>query len=159
MKFLSSIATAMVLSLAATAASANSEIWYVVPEDRGDCGDECYTPPAAWIDEEGHRYALGVSCDDQLMLGGRATYVSEMAIDSLEMIVDGRSLGRFSVIGGLNDIYIQPTDEAGQPPAGTATALSTGENVVLRFQDGPSFAFTLGGAKAAIALMHRLCQQ
>ena len=158
MKTAASLITAAVLAASSTAALANSETWYVIPEDQGDCGDECYTPPTAWIDGAGGKYALGVTCDNQLLLGGPATYVSEIKIGSLEMTVDGRSLGQFSVDTGLNDVYIQPVDAAAQPPAGTAAGLSGGEEVILRFRDGQSHGFTLAGARAAIALTQRLCQ-
>lgn len=140
-----------------TAAWASDEVWYVVPEDKGDCGDECYRAPTAWIDEAGGNYALGVTCENTMILGGKATYVNEITIESLEMVVDNSSLGQFAVETGLNDVFIQPQDAHSQNPSAIVGTLSAGQEVVLRFRDGQSYKFTLAGARGAVGLMRELC--
>ena len=140
-----------------TAAWASDEIWYVVPEDKGDCGDECYRAPTAWIDEASGNYSLGVTCENIMILGGKATYVNEITIGSLEMVVDNSSLGQFAVESGLNDVFIQPQDAHSQKPGAIVGTLSAGQEVMLRFRDGQGFRFTLEGARSAVALMRELC--
>lgn len=150
-------ALSIVFLSVSTAAWATPELWYVVPEDKGDCGDECYRAPTAWIDEAGGSYSLGVTCENTMILGGRATYVNEITIGSLEMTVDNRSLGQFAVESGLNDVYIQPQDAHSQNPGAIVSALTGGQEVSLQFRDGQSFRFTLEGARGAVDLMRELC--
>ena len=80
-------------------AIAGSDTWYMTPEYQGDCGDECYTAPTAWIDEINENHAFGVTCDGTIVLGGPAMEVSQVPFSRAYMVIDNRSLGRFSMEG------------------------------------------------------------
>ena len=140
-----------------TLAYASSISWYVIPEDQGDCGDECYTAPTAWIDDEANRHSFGISCEDTMVIDGRAFYGVESEIEYLDMSVDGRSLGRFNVATGLNDIYVQNANGDPKAPKAVLAALRAGQNLKLVLKNGQNIDFTLAGSRNALALKDRLC--
>lgn len=150
---------AVLIATVSTPGHAGSEAWYTTPEDQGDCGDECYTAPHAWIDQMGGRHAFGVSCDATMVLGGPAMEVSELPFTQAIMKVDGQSLGQFSVDSGLNDVYVSPSDANGITPTNVKAALESGGAMQLDVAGRTPIKFTLKGSKAAIREVERLCQK
>jgi len=149
---------ALALAMLGTSALAGPSLWYVTPAQQGDCGAECYSPPAAWIDDQAAAYEFGVSCDGMMILGGQALAMANAPFEEIEMMIDGRSLGRFSVHSGLNDIYVSPLDPAAQSPGAIRAALTSGGTLELRPPGGTRLNFTLSGSRAAIGLMEQLCR-
>ena len=138
--------------------STRSSAWYATPADQGDCGDECYTAPTAWIDQEEGNYAFGVSCDATLILGGSAMEVSQLPFSAAEMIIDGKSFGHFSIDSGLNDVFVSPDADNGRTPNTVQKALESGARLQLIIVNGPALDFTLKGSKTAIATTMKACQ-
>jgi hypothetical protein len=152
-------AAMLVAASISSAALAGSDIWYVTPEDQGDCGDECYTPPTAWIDQINGDHAFGVTCGGTLILGGPAMEVSELPFSKAFLIVDNRSLGRFSVDSGLNDVYVSPDQGNDVSKAKIQSALNSGQALKLNVAGRSPIRFNLAGSRSAIRLMNRACQQ
>jgi len=135
----------------------NTTIWYVTPEAWGDCGEECHTWPTAWINDANGDYALGVTCDAPMLLGGYAMRGSQTPFAELEMVINGQSLGQFSVHTGLNDVYITPTNPARQSKSQIRAALVSGRTMSFNVAGRAPINFTLSGSKAAIRKMEKLC--
>lgn len=152
------ILAAILIATGSAPALAGSEVWYTTPEDQGDCGDECYTAPHAWIDQIGGGHAFGVSCDATMVLGGPAMEVSELPFSQAIMKVDSQSLGQFSVDSGLNDVYVSPSEANGISPSSVKAAIESGTTMQLEVAGRSTIRFTLKGSKAAIREMERLCQ-
>ena len=154
------IRTCVSVAFAAVSASAiaGSDRWYVTPEQQGDCGAECYTPPIAWIDAADGKHAFGVTCDGVMIMGGSAMEVSEPPFSEVVMTIDGQSFGRFSVDNGLNDVYVSPTDPAAQSPKRILAVLESGGALSFRIAGRAPLELTLAGSKAAIRSVGKLCR-
>ncbi|MEZ5670798.1 MAG: hypothetical protein R3F55_25865 [Alphaproteobacteria bacterium] len=149
------VAGAALLILAGTA-SAQQARWAAHPGERGACGDECSTPATAWVFEPGGNFAFGVQCGGTLVLGGPAMQQPTPAFDHVDMVIDGRSFGRFAVANGLNDVYVSPTG-AGQDWAALGPALMAGNTVQLWMTQSALLEFSLAGSRAALGELDRLC--
>jgi hypothetical protein len=138
--------------------NAGSDVWYVTPEDHGDCGEECYTAPAAWIDNTYGKFRFGVSCGSMIM-SGPAMEVSQPPFSIVEMFIDRQSYGYFNVHNGMQDTYVSPTIPDWQTPSRIQAALNSGG--ALRFMiKAPEYGqinFKLSGSRSAIALMNKAC--
>lgn len=140
-----------------TMASAGSDAWYVTPEHRGACGEECYAAPAAWIDEVGGQISFGLSCYGPMIMGGPAMEVSEPPFSYVEMMIDGQSLGHFSVDNGLSETYINPLDESRQPASLIYAAIQSGNELNFATPRGDRIDMTLAGSTDALRSMRALC--
>lgn len=130
--------------------------WYVSPEVKGDCGDECYEPPTAWVDDRSGTYRFGVTCDGTIELGGPATETSEFVHLGMGMTIDDRAYGPVNIQHGLKDVFVTPDDESSLTVAEIVDALAKGSSMRLFLTSGP-VAFSLNGSRSAIALAKRLC--
>jgi hypothetical protein len=92
-----------------------------------------------------------------MFLGGYAMRESRTPFSELEMVIDGQSLGRFSVDTGLNDVYITPTNPARQSKSQIRAALVSGRTMSFNVAGRAPINFTLSGSKAAIRKMEKLC--
>lgn len=144
-------AIGLVCALTLPQAMAQSPRWAVESASQGDCGDECYTPPTAWVYAGNGQFAFGVQCDGQMVLGGPAMAVPTPPFSQVEMRIDGRSYGVFSVQNGLNDVYVSPTLGGTQDWLSTIRPALAGGNV-LQLWMGPSalLEFGLGGSRLAL---------
>jgi hypothetical protein len=139
-------------------AIADADVWHTTPAYQGDCGEECYTPPTAWINTADGKYAFGISCDYTMILAGPAMMLPEPPFSAVEMLIDGRSLGNFLVHNGLNDTYISATNAAAQSPSRIQDAINSGSALRLRTAYSAPLDFTLSGSRAAIQTMSGLCR-
>lgn len=148
----------LVNALALPAATAQAPRWYVDAGSTGECGDECYTPPTAWVYSGNGAFAFGVQCDGQMVLGGPAMAVPSPPFSQLEMRVDGRSYGVFAVQQGLADVYVGPTEDYTQDWYGAVRPALAGGSV-LQLWIGPSalLEFGLGGSRAALDGVDQYC--
>ncbi|MEP0943679.1 MAG: hypothetical protein ABJH63_14025 [Rhizobiaceae bacterium] len=140
-------------------AQAGSDAWYTTPERQGDCGDECYTAPHAWIDEANGRHAYGISCDSTMVLGGPAMEVSQIPFTKAHILIDGKSMGVFSIDSGLNDVFVSPAEENELTHAQVQAALEAGRRFQLKVEGRSPIKFNLRGSRAAIRSMMKACQQ
>ena len=148
--------TIAVLSLIAVPTLAASWSWYVIPADQGDCGDECYTPPTAWIDEIDGPYSLGITCDGEMVIDGPVDAGGQF-IDRLDMVIDGQAIASFEIISGLNDFYVRFDPDIPGATGKVRNAILSGTDMVLTLRK--AHKFTLGGSRRAIDLMERLCRE
>ena len=151
------VASVFILT-APSSALAGSDVWYTTPEEQGDCGDECYTAPHAWIDQIGGNHAFGVSCQSTMVLGGPAMEVSELPFSQAMIQVDGKSQGLFSIDSGLNDVFVTPAATNGITLPNMKAALASGSALQIDVEGRSPIKFTLKGSKAAIREMERLCK-
>ena len=138
---------------------AGSNAWYMTPEKQGECGEECYTAPTAWIDEASGNYSFGVTCDSLMVMGGAAMEVSEPPFSETNIAVDSRSLVRFSVENGLNDVYVRPASENTLSLSKVQAMLETGSTLYFNIAGQQSLEFTLSGSKTAIRSMSQSCKR
>ncbi len=146
------------LAIFPASAIAGANVWYNTPAGQGDCGEECYTPPIAWIDTKDGKHSFGISCGDAMIVGGAAMMQRQPPFSAAEMVIDGRSFGTFSVDNGMNDTYLSATDPAEQSPSRVQDAISSGNALRFRIADSAPLDFTLSGSRAAIQTMSRLCR-
>lgn len=140
------------------ATNVSTEGWYVTPESWGDCGEECHVWPTAWVNDAKGDFALGMSCSTPMILGGYVMRGSDTPFSELEMVIDGQSLGRFSVDTGLNDVYVTATNPAGQSKSRIRAALVSGRTMSFNVAGRAPINFPLFGSKAAIEKLEKLCQ-
>jgi hypothetical protein len=138
-------------------ANTGSNVWYVTPEDRGACGEECYTAPTAWIDDAYNRHSFGISCGGTMKMAGPAMEASVPPFSHAEMYVDQQSYGIFEVQNGLNDTVLSPTNPSWQTPTRTQAALNAGESLSFVIPGYAQLDFTLSGSRSAISLMNSSC--
>jgi len=150
---------AITFAVIPAAANAGADVWYVTPEDKGDCGEECRTPPMAWIDEANGTHTFGMTCSGVMVMGGSAMEVPEPPFSELEMVIDGQSLGRFSVQNGLNDVYVSPTKPDEQSPDQVRAKLESGSALSFKVAGQVPIEMTLSGSKNAIRKMRTFCEQ
>lgn len=145
--------------LTLSAAMAQSPRWYVEPESQGECGEECFTPATAWVYEPNGNFALGVQCEGTMVLGGPAMGQQTDPIASVEMVIDGRSYGRFDIATGLNDYYVAPTLAGGAQDWTRALrpALASGSALQLWLGPNALLEFGLGGSRAALDALDAQC--
>ena len=132
--------------------------WYVTPEAWGDCGEECHVWPTAWVNDTKGDFTLGMSCSPPMILGGYAVKGAGTPFSGLEMVINGRSLGRFSVDTGLSGVYVTATNLAKQSQAGIRAALVSGRTMSFKVAGRAPINFTLSGSRAAIEKLEKLCQ-
>ncbi len=137
-------------------ALASNWSWYVIPSDQGDCGDECYTPPTAWINEADGSFSLGITCEGEMLIEGPVNSDGTVP-DKLEMSIDGKSFGSFEIISGLNDNFVRSDPEKPGATGTVRSAILSGSEMTVAI--GKVHRFTLGGSRAAIDLMERLCRE
>jgi hypothetical protein len=137
--------------------NAGSNVWYVTPESRGSCGEECYSAPAAWIEDTYGNHSFGVSCRGTMFMGGSAMAVNEPPFSQAEMFIDEQSYGYFDVQNGLNDTYVTPTNPGWQTPSRIQAALDSGEALSFHVPRYAQLNFKLSGSRSAIALMNNAC--
>ncbi|MGF1624829.1 MAG: hypothetical protein ACFCVH_08090 [Alphaproteobacteria bacterium] len=146
-------------ALALPTAQAQAPRWYVEAESRGPCGEECYTPPTAWIYGANGAFAFGVQCAGEMVLGGPAMAQLTDPITSVEMAIDGRSYGRFDVQTGLADFYVRPTltGDAQDWARSVRPALAAGATVQLWLGSAALLEFGLAGSRAALDSLDAQC--
>jgi len=86
--------------------SGNKE-WFFSPGLRGDCGDECHVRKTAWVNDSFNLYAFGVQ-GGTLVFRGTTDGTWRLHFSEMELSIDGKSFGRFSVGEGLNGDYVLP---------------------------------------------------
>lgn len=78
---------------------------------------------------------------------------SGLPFSEAEMVIDGRSFGRFSFDESLNDIYVSAIVPIASPPVRVREAISSGNVLEFSMTDYPALNFTLSGSRAAIQKM------
>lgn len=141
------------------AAVAQPARWAVSAASTDPCGEECYLPPTATVFTDNGQFAFGVQCGGEMVLAGPAMAQLATPITSVDMVIDGRSFGRFEVQTGLNDDYIRPTIAGGAQDWTAAVRPALAAGSVLQLWLGPTalLEFSLAGSRAALDGVDSLC--